>query len=830
MNVPSPSSPDLLRQLLKLHRMEYVIVTADLQILTGSERAAQFADCPTAVQPGQDLRLGFPELFGTEAVLRSVGAQQQEMFVLQGLARSTGPVLNSSLAEGDQADQPRGIDRYIDLYVLPHLDQATPNALIVLLEDVTQRMVAEQVLTQHANETSLLLQALSASKTYIDQIFSSMADALIITTLDGTIKTINASTQALLGYTEAELVGQAIAILLPSLPHSPVQKTLQDLEITVSTKAGTAIPISLSSAHLQKAPNQKAPNQKAFNLAELEQYQGIVFALRDVTERKQAEQAKSEFLAMMSHELRTPMNAVLGMASLLMNTELTTVQHNWLETIRVSGDALLGHINDMLDFAKIGSGKLALEHCPFNLRDCIQDALKLLYPQAAEKNLRLLFLDDPALPAAIVGDVTRLRQVLVNLLSNAVKFTDQGEVLLSVKVQMVDDRDAPREHYVPGSRHELQFAVKDTGVGIPRDRYDRLFKTFSQTDSSITRKYGGTGLGLALCKQLCELMGGKIWVESQVGQGSTFYFTLVAPVCTAPPAPPPAVEIDRQLAQQHPLRILVAEDNRVNQKVVRLLLQQMGYAADIVSNGLEVLDSLRRQPYDVVFMDVQMPEMDGITATRQVKAMDQPSPRIVAMTANAMQRDRQQCFDSGMDDYVTKPITIEALQTALRRCPPQPTLASPSLKTFELETSALNIAVGTTPNHAMAAAPAALDTQSLDQVRNMVSTNAAEFLVETIHCYFAEAHKLLQSMRLAIIDQDRRTLHRAAHTLKSSSATLGAKALAHLCQELEDTAIAAVWSDAQRQVTQIEHAYGPVQQALQNECQKYGGALSPIPH
>ncbi|RQW79994.1 MAG: PAS domain S-box protein [Methanothrix sp.] len=409
---------------------------------------------------------------------------------------------------------------------------------------------------------------------------------------------------------------------------------------------------------------------------------GAIESIRDITSRKRAEEdllrskeraesatrAKTEFLANMSHEIRTPLNAVIGLTGLLLEEDLTEVQKEHVEIIRSSGDALLDVLNNILDLSKIEAGMIDLEREPFELKNCIEWAISLVAADAKMKGLDTRIGIDDDTPAIVLGDPTRLRQILINLLNNAVKFTEKGEVTVLVSSRPLGDESG---------RHEIHFAVKDTGIGIPDEKKDRLFQPFSQIDASMTRRYGGTGLGLAISKRLVEMMGGRIWAESKLGSGSTFHFTISA--LQAARASPEAVghplssKRDPDLPLDLNLQVLLAEDNTVNQIVTRKMLWRLGLKADVAVNGLEVLEALAKRRYDVVLMDVQMPEMDGLEATRAIRRKwpSARQPSIIAMTASAMEGDREMCLEAGMDDYISKPIRLESLKTALEECSKQ---------------------------------------------------------------------------------------------------------------------------------------------------------------
>ena len=466
---------------------------------------------------------------------------------------------------------------------------------------------------------------------------------------------------------------------------------------------------------------------------------------------------KSDFLATMSHEFRTPMNAVLGLSGALSDTALSASQRELVRTIHRSASSLLVLLNDILDLAKIEAGRLDVEQAPFEVRAVIESALDMVRYQASEKCLTLEVDVAPEVPAGLAGDEARLRQVLVNLLSNAVKFTRSGTVSLRGSARPLGEDE-----------HEVVLVIRDTGVGMPPELLDRLFSPFEQARGGRAGDRTGTGLGLAITRRLVDLMGGSIRVESEEGRGSMFEITLRARAAEPPPRASRSsiTPVDPSRA----LRTLVVDDNEINQRVAHVLLARLGVKAELASSGEEALEAVRRAEYDLIFMDLRMPEMDGLTATRQILEELPPSrrPRVVAMTASAFEEDRAACREVGMDGFLEKPVRIEQLSALLAGTEPPDRQSAPAV-----------------PAAAAPRVETVLSKAALDTLRQLETPEAPGFFAETCRQFILDASRRVGAFERAVSSKDASAAERAVHTLKSMSATVGATRLSEMCGELE---------------------------------------------
>jgi len=790
--------------------------------------------------------------------------------------------------------------------------------------DITHRKQTEAALREAIEQAELNQQR---ARSIVDSAY----DAYVAMDADGLIIDWNRQAEKTFGWSRKEAVGKPLHELI--IPPSYREAHLAGVRNFLATGEGPLLNRRIEVPALRR-DSSEFPVE--LTIAPIRQGEDWLFSafLHDITLRKQTEeemrrarqaaeaasQSKSEFLANMSHEIRTPMNAIIGMTELLLDTALNMEQRDYLETVKKSADALLSVINDILDFSKIEAGKLELDHSPFDLRDMLGEMLTTLALRAHQKGLELAAHVAPPVPETVIGDPVRLRQILINLVGNAIKFTERGEVVI----------DVCQEEKSPSGDVVLHFLVRDTGIGIPEDKQKLIFEAFAQADGSTTRRYGGTGLGLAISSRLVERMGGRLWVESESGQGSSFHFTarfghhgaalekpsrpepgrlrglsalvvddnatnryILTEILSQWQMRPTAVEnaaaalralelakqkgepfalilldahmpgvdgfmlaerirtnsnltgatvmmlssashpidarrcqelglaaylikpikqaelyrailaalgapVARPASQPRPaltragrsLRVLLAEDNAVNQKLAVRLIEKQGHSIAVVSNGQEALEALEREPFDLVLMDVQMPDMDGFETTAAIRARERDNGRhipILAMTAYAMKGDRERCLECGMDDYVSKPIQPRELWEAIERL---------------------------TRGQATQAKETTDTVVDWEEIHERIGEDK-DLLHELITVFLSECPRLWQNLREALEQGDARKLSRAAHTLKGSVGNFGAHAAHEAAERVEQLSAAGDLPRAAEFVARLQTELDRLQSMLQ---------------
>jgi PAS domain S-box-containing protein len=668
------------------------------------------------------------------------------------------------------------------------------NTMTASLAQVTEHQREQfRALEDEMAERERVEAALRDSETRFRSVTESVNEGIVSVDAHGRILFWNRGARTIFGYDEEEVLGKPLTFLLPAryraeyasgfgqLSRGPGggETTGRTVELFGLRRAGAEVPLELSVSEWTNA-------EDFFYTA----------TIRDVTERRAVERMKNEFVSMVSHELRTPMNGVIGMTDLLLRGELGSDEREYAEAVRHSGEALLAIIDDILDLSKIEAGRFELDPGSVRVSGVVGDVITLLAEPARRKALELACEVDPTVPAELGGDPNRLRQVLLNLVGNAIKFTHAGEVVVRVDTA----GETP-------TAVTLRFTVRDTGIGIDPEARGRLFQVFSQADASMTRRYGGTGLGLVISKRLAELMGGEIGFESEPGHGSTFWFTAQftrqardrpSPAVPAPSDAPGAVA--PSVAQ----RVLLVEDVPINQKVAAAILRGIGYAVDMASTGREALAALDRAAdgaYVAVLMDCQMPEMDGFEATAEIRrreAVRQPIP-IIAMTASAMRGDRERCLEAGMDDYLAKPLRVETVETVLRR--------------------SLTGRASSTPEPAPRMdqsdpAPVAEDVPTVDwavvaELRRQLDRSGSGddgVLADMVGEFRIEAAARLRMLRQANEQGDAHAMLRAAHSLRGPAGALGAREVERLAGQLERLGHTASTAGAGRAIDVLQDA------------------------
>lgn len=618
-----------------------------------------------------------------------------------------------------------------------------------------------------------------------DSALKSQKDALdnsaivVETDIQGKIIYVNDKFLQISGYSRRELMGVDHRILNSGYHSKDFFINLWETIKSGKTWRGE-IKNKAKSGHYYWVDTTIYPNYSADG--ELEKFIAIRF---DITSRKKAEielqqakenaertaKFKTDFLANMSHEIRTPISGIIGMNNFLMESGLTEQQKDYAENIRLSSETLLVVINDILDLSKIEAGKLDLEQHAFKLNEIIDQVLFMIRGKAEEKNLKLEYSLSSELPDIIFADSTRLKQILINLINNAIKFTERGSVFISVSASVLNQTDV-----------KIKFNVRDSGIGIPEEKLGQIFDSFSQAESSTSRKYGGTGLGLSICQKLVELMGGKIWVESDYGVGSSFYFTIEAKVGNKrdlkEKTEDAVLSNVTNLAEAYRYNILVAEDNLINQKIVLTLLDGLGYQADLAEDGYIAVEKATEQNYDLIFMDIQMPNLDGIEALKKIRKIyeqrKKPQPWVIALTANVFKEDKEKYFKEGFDDFLPKPLAREMIYSAIVGMTNGKSSLKAEFSQANLSQTKLN--------------PLRIvnDGKIIDQSRidSLLEMDPSVF-IEVVDSFLEELPEKLSDIERAISEKNTKQIERVCHNLKGAAANIGAVDLMDKCQQLE---------------------------------------------
>ena len=642
-----------------------------------------------------------------------------------------------------------------------------PAAICLAFADLTERKRLEteiRELNEELEERVVQRTAqLASARDLYAVTLANIGDGVIVTDAQGRVTFLNHEAERLTGWNSHEAAGHPLPTvfrIVNSKTRQPVENPVEKI-LRLGTIVGLANHTILIAKHGQETPVDDcgAPIRQGDGTV-----QGVVLVFRDFSKQMLAEEAinearaaadraneaKGRFLANISHELRTPMNAILGMIDLAVPKQVDPAAKDFLQTAKESADLLLTLLDDLLDSSKIEAGKLELDSAPFRLRRMLDQMTRVLGVRASEKGLTFSCRTPAETPDALVGDQVRLRQVLFNLAGNAIKFTERGEVEVSVRAVSQNSEEV-----------RLEFAVRDTGIGIsPSDR-ERLFQPFSQADASTSRRFGGTGLGLSISQSLVAMMGGRLRIESEVGKGSTFSFTVGLPLATEVPAPPePSAEI--AAAAPSTLRILLVEDNPANQKLAAYVLRDRGHSVEIVGDGQQALRMTQDAAYDVILMDVQMPGMDGLEATKAIRARESSGQRvpIIAMTAHTMKGDRERCLAAGMDGYLSKPVDGHEMIALVESL-----AARGAIPIASANTSATDVF---DPDSAL--------RRCFDK---------RDLLGQIIDSFLRDADNLLRKMRVALQRRDLTEVGRLGHRMKGTVALLGAETARVAAQQVE---------------------------------------------